>query len=347
MAATVLSLFGGAKRALTGSAKMSDLFPHTQPEVDGEACTHDCDSCTVKYPRHFKVEETHPLYGNIKPWSTHVLVATSKTDWSRDVEDERGSVMEAFGHASKPGNGRLMLSASNMPTPNNQADYSQPTTVLLLPAFTVIQNVTPPAVPSLITNYISHAPTTSAPLEPVSLPKTIPGGKSGAADMVTRSSPHRVVVLLCSHRTRDARCGQSAPLIKKELERHLRHLGLDRDLDDDRPGGVGIYFINHVGGHKYSANMLVYRRPNAFGIDDIQRAKLPPGQEPELVKPVVEEGEDESQGDVGAAQCIWLARVRPEDCENIVKYTILQGKVVKGDKQLRGGFDRGTGLMSW
>lgn len=105
MAAGLLSLIGGARRALTGSARASELFPQTRPDVDGEACKHDCDSCTVKYPRHFKVEESHPLYGNIKPWSTHVIVATSKSDWKRDVEDERGSVMEAFGHASKPGNG--------------------------------------------------------------------------------------------------------------------------------------------------------------------------------------------------------------------------------------------------
>lgn len=47
------------------------------------------------------------------------------------------------------------------------------------------------------------------------------------------------------------------------------------------------------------------------------------------------------------AQCIWLARVRPEDCEGIIKYTVLQGKVVKPERQLRGGFDRGKGLVSW
>ncbi|KAI1768541.1 actin patches distal protein [Hypoxylon sp. FL1150] len=348
-AAGLLSIFGGAKRALTGSAKASQLFAQTSPEVDGEACEHDCDSCTVKYPRNFKIEQTHPLYGNIKPWSTHVIVATSKSDWVRSVEDEKGSVMEAFGHASKPSNGRLMLSASNISTPSNRPDYSEPTSILVLPAFTIVENVTPPAVPSLVTKYISKAPTTSDPLTPSApLPSTI---SSRAGDMTAKPCPHRAVVLLCSHRTRDARCGQSAPLIKKELERHLRALGLDRDLDDERPGGVGIYFINHVGGHKYSANMMVYRRPDAFGIDHVERAKLPPGQEPQLVKPTVvgEGGEEggEEKGVVGAAQCIWLARVRPEDCENIVKYTILQGKVVKGDKQLRGGFDRGTGMMSW
>lgn len=56
-------------------------------------------------------------------------------------------------------------------------------------------------------------------------------------------------------------------------------------------------------------------------------------------------------GDVAASgeasQCIWLARVRPQDCENIVRYTVLQGKVVKPESQLRGGFNRVEGLVSW
>lgn len=56
---------------------------------------------------------------------------------------------------------------------------------------------------------------------------------------------------------------------------------------------------------------------------------------------------DKTNGLGEGAQCIWLARVRPEDCEGIIKYTVLQGKVVKPEKQLRGGFDRSKGLVSW
>lgn len=47
------------------------------------------------------------------------------------------------------------------------------------------------------------------------------------------------------------------------------------------------------------------------------------------------------------AQCIWLARVRPVGCEGIIKNTILQGKVVKPERQLRDGVDRGRGFVSW
>ena len=58
--------------------------------------------------------------------------------------------------------------------------------------------------------------------------------------------------------------------------------------------------------------------------------------------------EDEKEGkDEGAGQCIWLARVKPKDCEGIIKFTVLQGKVIHPESQLRGGFDREKGLISW
>ena len=73
------------------------LFPAVDPAVDGEDCLHDCDSCTIRLPSKFKIDEEQRLYGHVKGWATHLLVATGKTDWVREVEDERGSVMEALG----------------------------------------------------------------------------------------------------------------------------------------------------------------------------------------------------------------------------------------------------------
>lgn len=114
---------------------------------------------------------------------------------------------------------------------------------------------------------------------------------------------------------------------------------------------MGIYFISHVGGHKYSANVMIYRRPDPFGLDGVERANLKEGESltPRIRKvgPAGDGQGEGDDGDAGAGQCIWLGRVKPEDCEGIVKYTVLQGKVVKPESQLRGGFDRTRGLMSW
>ncbi|KAL5615156.1 hypothetical protein BROUX41_005213 [Berkeleyomyces rouxiae] len=354
MATKLRSLFYKVTIGDSSGSTWSTLFPTTNPETDGDDCLRDCESCSIKYPKSFSINETEELYGHIKGFSTHVLVATGKSDWVRDVADEKGSIMQAISKAASPTNGKLMLSASNMPQPSGTTDYDEPTRVLLLPAFVYLDQVTPANVPTLIESYINVAPTSTTELAPFELPETMGASPTGhdaatgsktpiSPQIVASQCPHSVVILMCSQKTRDARCGQSAPLLKRELERHLRPLGLYRDYDDTRPGGVGIYFISHVGGHKFSANMMVYRRPNAFGLDDVERAKLGEG---EVLKPnkidIKPLGED-----VGAAQCMWLARVFPQDCENIVKYTVLQGKLVKPESQLRGGYNRENGLFSW
>jgi glycerol-3-phosphate O-acyltransferase/dihydroxyacetone phosphate acyltransferase len=92
---------------------------------------------------------------------------------------------------------------------------------------------------------------------------------------------------------------------------------------------------------------MIYRRRDAFGLDDKGLGPGVVGEGEDVEGEGGEKGEGGEDGDEGAAQCIWLARVRPEDCENIIKQTVLKGKVVKPDRQLRGGFDRGRGLLSW
>jgi hypothetical protein len=309
----------------------------------------------VGLPRGFKIDEDDHLYGHINGWSRHLIVATGKTDWVRNVADEKGSVMEAVDkHNEEVEGGKLMLSASNMNLPDHDSGpygKDRPTTVLLMPAFQFVDGVTPNQVPELIRTVINKAPTNTTPF-PKSKPQSdiptpdstsdrVANGTLQSSDLPSgfslRNCPHKYVILMCSQATRDARCGQTAPLLRKELERHLRPLGLYRDVDDNRPGGVGIYFISHVGGHKYSANLMVYRRSDAPRTISEQMAN---GEANGLVG-----GKKECEGE--AAQCIWLARVRPEDCENIIRFTVLQGKVVKPDRQLRGGFDREKGVVSW
>ncbi|KAJ5183671.1 hypothetical protein N7492_001287 [Penicillium capsulatum] len=322
-------------------AASDKLFKNADPTIDGDECLHDCATCTVKYPAKFDVDFKDELYGQVNGWATHLLVATGKSDWVRDVADEQGSVMEAIERGGvEPSNGRLKLSASNMPVPDEYHMHEQgkqPTDVLLLPSFTIVENVTPQLVPDLIEHFVNKSLTTTTPLGAEPVPAQAETGSdeeqaphptsTSITNLQSRPCPHAAVILLCSQRTRDARCGQSAPLLRREFERHLRPLGLYRDMDDTRPGGVGIYFISHVGGHKYSANVIVYRRR------DFEWYKRE------------DTSADEAQE--GAAQGIWLARVRPEECENIIKYTVLQGKVLKPQQQLRAGFDRERGLTSW
>lgn len=115
MASGLRSLITGAKKLALGAGSQqkveaAELFPKVDPAVDGEDCDHDCNSCVTHYPRNFSIDEEDELYGFVKGWSTHVLVATGKTDWVRDVADEKGSVMQAIDHAKVgPSNGVCCL----------------------------------------------------------------------------------------------------------------------------------------------------------------------------------------------------------------------------------------------
>lgn len=84
-----------ANKSFKKAPTPSSLFPEVDPSIDGEDCDKDCGSCTIKYPRNFRIDETDELYGRINGWATHILVATGKTDWVKNVADEKGSVMEA------------------------------------------------------------------------------------------------------------------------------------------------------------------------------------------------------------------------------------------------------------
>lgn len=102
---SLMSSVLGGKGTTAGPAPLTELFTKTDPAVDGDECLHDCEGCSIKYPRNFKIEEDDLLYGHVSEWATHLLVATSKTDWVRDSADEKGSVMEAVSRAQKPTNG--------------------------------------------------------------------------------------------------------------------------------------------------------------------------------------------------------------------------------------------------
>jgi hypothetical protein len=115
---TLKSFLNSARQTISGASTpapgtpaentpIEALFPKVDKAIDGEDCDHDCESCHVKYPRGFKIDEDDKLYGYVKGWSTHVVVATGKTDWVRDVADEKGSVMEAIDKKAdvKPSNG--------------------------------------------------------------------------------------------------------------------------------------------------------------------------------------------------------------------------------------------------
>src|SRR3954453_6381423 len=127
-----------------------------------------------------------------------------------------------------------MLSASNMPLPHiengsGEVEDTTTTTLLLLPSFTLVTPVTKAGIPTFINSIINQSSCNNTPVfAPSAATPTPPSGNIEHLPFNTKPYPHDYLILLCSHSTRDARCGQSAPLLRREFERHLRPLGLQR-----------------------------------------------------------------------------------------------------------------------
>ncbi|KAJ5920747.1 hypothetical protein N7454_009280 [Penicillium verhagenii] len=263
------------------------LFSKADAAVDGDDCLHDCATCTIKYPAKFDVDMEDELYGQVKGWATHMLVATGKSDW------------------------RLKLSASNMSVPDEYHMHEsgkQPTTVLILPSFTIVENVTPQLAPDLIEHFVNNSATTTTPL--TGMVPTAPADQNESAEEQT-SEP-------IPHPSNTSISTPSAPT----------HALMPPSFYYARSAPVMLAVDNLRRCSAYSANVIVYRRR------DFEWYKS-------------EDAEAKTGEQEGAAQGIWLARVKPEECENIIRYTVLQGKVLKPAQQLRAGFDRERGLTSW
>ncbi|KAF5021508.1 hypothetical protein F66182_6451 [Fusarium sp. NRRL 66182] len=135
-----------------------------------------------------------------------------------------------------------------------------------------------------------------------------------------------VLVLICGHTGRDARCGIMAPVLQTEFEEKLKLEGFDvlhgpvqASLNDTQriQGDAGqgkttarVGLISHIGGHKFAGNVIIYLPPD-----------MKMGGEPHPL----------------AGHGIWYGRVDPKHVEGIVKETILKGTVIAD--MFRGGID--------
>lgn len=163
-------------------------------------------------------------------------------------------------------------------------------------------------------------------------------------DRLRRSEAHRallppaqdvedVLVLICGHGGRDARCGVLGPVLEKEFENALPRAGIEvlhgpvplqKNANETENEGkpkekmsarVGI--ISHIGGHKFAGNVIFYIPPTA---------RLSSGEAHAL-----------------AGMGIWYGRVEPKHVEGLIKATLQEGKVV--EELLRGGVQKEKGVL--
>lgn len=144
-----------------------------------------------------------------------------------------------------------------------------------------------------------------------------------------------VMVLICGHGGRDARCGVIGPVLKQDFERLLERQDIrirdgpvvvkgpkedeeKKTLEEEEPGErARVGLISHIGGHKFAGNVILY---------------IPPGMR-------MADGKENPLAGCG----IWYGRVEPKHVEGIVKETVLGGRVI--EDLFRGGITRGGEIL--
>ncbi|KAF8803860.1 hypothetical protein BYT27DRAFT_7195197 [Phlegmacium glaucopus] len=307
--------------------------------TDGcRACTEPCDLGHEAYPRRFNVDMDTQMLGSVKSYHRQIIISTGKSDWDNDITDDKNSLAAAM----------TKVTSNAPPTPANPKDTRTPPmglfhtsdsnrtsvlngshrtlchkddheTVLVFPDFKVVTEVrrSLQGAQELWDSAIDPSLGCSGPYLERSALKTW-------------VLPYSCVILLCSHKKRDNRCGIAAPKLEHAFIKSLEFQGWDADTQLEHPSlSMGppledlnltpeeseenissqlkecaevkralILKVSHIGGHKYAGNCIIYT-PSGSGI--------------------------------------WYGRVTPHDVDSIVVNTILNGLVLP--PLLRGGLN--------
>ncbi|CAG8976969.1 hypothetical protein HYALB_00010951 [Hymenoscyphus albidus] len=282
------------------------------------------------------------LNGTMAPYDEHVLICTGKDDWMSRVEEENSGDNLAADLKELLGRGGIYADPyHNVSITNSSFPPSRPgrpeiinASAYLLPSFKYI-----PFLPRISFDTVQAL--TKAYLLPTKLHPAHDNLSPIHRDRLLRNSEYAsnlygvrdvkdVLVLICGHGGRDARCGAFGPILRDEFASHLKKQNLEieteaisvpgpsedgqeltTESESIAPGETArVGLISHIGGHKFAGNVIIY---------------IPPGKNIR----------DEDTPHPLAGCGIWYGRVEPKHVEGIVEETFVKGNVI--EEFFRGG----------
>ncbi|MCK5440166.1 MAG: sucrase ferredoxin [Gemmatimonadetes bacterium] len=165
------------------------------------------------------------LADTVKPYSSHFFACTGSVAWPARIE-EAGGLLGRMALDVRAAGENLdcppKLTATDEPSHGNGFD------LLAFPIGVRYHDVDETSWPMILDDAVNKHRGPSA------VPHTLLEGTH---------------VFVCTHGSRDDRCGQCGPAIVSALRRACR----DAELDD-----VSVRATSHVGGHKFAGNVLIY-----------------------------------------------------------------------------------------
>ncbi|KAL5508216.1 hypothetical protein ACEPAH_5835 [Sanghuangporus vaninii] len=357
-------------------------------------CADPCNEGHEEFPKRFDVDMETEMRGSVKPYRRQVVISTGKADWVREVTDERDSLAKYLSSAEDRHSGDVRKQGAP-PSPSSEkkeekhpADTSnstitskQPTgvysykpsgrlsivngshhtisddpdtqaTVLVLPDYVAVTNV--PISSAGASALWEHA------LDPA-VPRAGTWITPGSEEMKTWTLPYNCLIMLCSHKRRDARCHIAAERLHEDFAYSLESEGwhVDTELEDLSSAGPPLESIATTEEARKAAAIEQLR---ALGDEDASHTEQGSGEQHEETRPAADEqnrtgstsaqkqrkalilknshiGGHKFAGNViiyfPQGSSVWYGRVTPHEVHAIVHHTILGGKVLP--QLLRGG----------
>ena len=251
----------------TSRRKPVTVAPLTAPTTAPCACD----------PSGLDIDRDTPLLGTMPRYSTHVVVSTGRNDWSSRIEFDASAaaaVLKRLLRGGDPWRPSLVTNSSLSAEASTPGEGS----IHIFPAG----------------YYIPRLP---LPPSPAALALLTDPGSAATSDIhhhhhLLLRRVRTPTILICSHHTRDARCGAYFPPLAAEFRRVLREKAIEATVAGS----------SHLGGHKWAGNVVVYL-------------------------PAKEEGEEAERADGWG---VWYGRVGVKEVQAIVEETVVGGRVVDG-----------------
>ncbi|KAL5527424.1 hypothetical protein ACEPAG_6215 [Sanghuangporus baumii] len=364
-------------------------------EASCRTCADPCDEGHEEFSKRFDVDMETEMRGSVKPYRRQVVISTGKADWAREVTEEHDSLAKYLSSAEDRHSGGLRKKAAP-PSPSSEkktekhhdekpADTTSSTSTSTSKQPTGVYNYKPSGRLSIVNgshHTISDDPDTQATVlvlpdyvavtnVPISsagasalwehaLDPTVPRAGTwitpGSEGMKTWTLPYNCLIMLCSHKRRDARCHIAAERLHEDFARSLESEGwhVDTDLEDLSSTGPPLESIAPTEEARKAAAIEQLR---ALASEDASPTEQTNGGQHGEALPADEQNQTNSNqrkalilknSHIGGhkfagnviiyfpqGSSVWYGRVTPHEVHAIVQHTILGGKVLP--QLLRGG----------
>lgn len=280
------------------------------------SCEVSCDTESSPWPQFKDINLDESLYNTSKCQTVHFLIPTNKDNWKHDAineEFEKESIPVQLNLLLKNYSevGSFGVNVVDQPIGDNIFDvdiikFKKLEKLYLLPFFITLNDLVLGELEDVLEKIIPVLTNTKGINTRNQLIEKLNGLLDGMQCYVTPLLLNNLI-LLCSHKNRDKRCFITAGILRKEINKEIEHYNSNNTKVVDKSD---VWFTNHIGGHKYQANMQIYLN---FKNDD-----------------ETEEDPNKEDGNL----FIWLARIGVKHCKEIVNDLLVKKGDTKEDRKL-------------